>query len=579
MKIFQKIKRIPWNSIRVKVVIILIVLILPLVSLLLYNSYYSINVIQNQVAHSNKNLLALYMQQIDTSLLEIEKYLIRLSAFNDDLTIFEDFNNRDQYELAKIRLKNTISEDILNYSNLNSIFIYSMDNQDLLEIYNDQGSFTERENIRLYLEKLFEDNLNFLNKWYHEKINGNYYLFRVLKFGDAYLGAWLDVEKLEVPLNLINLGEKGRSFFVTNQGVPMIKEDILGKYDITIEFNNQNYYISGKKDKFLIVTEESENGDFSLMALIPTEKILENLPYLQNLITIVVIITILLIPLSLLLVKISVIDPLNKILKVMEKVKKDGNLYERIENTDFISDEIQIINTTFNKMMDNIQRLRIDVYEEKLAKQKFELQNLQLQVKPHFFLNTLNIIYSLSKTKNYKKIQEIIQLLVHYFRYMFRSEMNMVLLKDEIKHVQNYIKIQQIRFPDALDYKIDVPEEILEISVPPLIIQTFTENIIKHAVTLDNRIYFEIKIEKMENEDKVRIIIKDNGTGFPEDLLLKLNSEADISNAYGEHIGIYNVKQRLHLLYGDNASILFENDKCTGGAVIKIILPYMNQGG
>jgi len=155
----------------------------------------------------------------------------------------------------------------------------------------------------------------------------------------------------------------------------------------------------------------------------------------------------------------------------------------------------------------------------------------------------------------------------------------MVLLKDEVKHVENYIRIQQIRFPDSLNYKIEVCEDLLDIPVPPLIIQTFVENIIKHAVTLDDEIYFEVRIEKLEKVDKVAIIIRDNGEGFSAEQLLRLNSEENYNDDSGKHIGIYNVKQRLDLLYDGNASILFANDNNTGGAVVKMIIPIKKIGG
>ncbi|HLV08804.1 MAG TPA: histidine kinase [Halanaerobiales bacterium] len=581
MKIIKKIKDIQWNSIKIKVSLILIILILPLVSFLFYNSYYSIDVIQNQVAHSNKNLLSLYMQQVDTILEEVDKYLIRLAAFNIDFTIIQDFKNLDEYHLAITRLTNKINEDILAYSNLSSIFIYTH-NKDLIEVYNNNSSYKERWDIREYIKNLANDNLvldHLPPDWYQKKINNHYYLFRIMRFGDIYLGAWLNIEKLQVPLNLIKLGEKGASFFVTSNGIPMTKSDLIKETGIDIRFDFNDYYIAGEKNKYLIVKKESEKGDFSLMVLIPTEKILENLPYLKNITNIIIITILLLIPVSLWLLRRYIISPLGKIMRVMERVKTEGDLSERVDQKGLIIREFQIINSTFNNMMDTIQKLRIDVYEEKLAQKRFELQNLQLQVKPHFFLNTLNIIYSLSRTKKFDKIQEMIQLLVQYFRYMFKSSTDMVLLKDEVKHVENYIRIQQIRFPDSLNYKIEVCEDLLDIPVPPLIIQTFVENIIKHAVTLDDEIYFEVRIEKLEKVDKVAIIIRDNGEGFSAEQLLRLNSEENYNDDSGKHIGIYNVKQRLDLLYDGNASILFANDNNTGGAVVKMIIPIKKIGG
>ncbi len=81
----------------------------------------------------------------------------------------------------------------------------------------------------------------------------------------------------------------------------------------------------------------------------------------------------------------------------------------------------------FNAMMSEVERLRINVYEEQLNKQKEELQRLQLQVNPHFFLNTLNIIYNLAKVKNYELILDMTMSLIRIFsiyvpeQYLFRT--------------------------------------------------------------------------------------------------------------------------------------------------------------
>ncbi len=112
-----------------------------------------------------------------------------------------------------------------------------------------------------------------------------------------------------------------------------------------------------------------------------------------------------------------------------------------------------MVNHTFNGMMEQIQELRIHVYEEQLNKQKAELQHLQLQINPHFFMNSLNIIYNLALVKNYALIQEMAISLVQYFRYMFRSNLTFLPLKDELQHIRNYIRIQELRFLDSAGFR------------------------------------------------------------------------------------------------------------------------------
>src|SRR5690606_33314794 len=126
-------------------------------------------------------------------------------------------------------------------------------------------------------------------------------------------------------------------------------------------------------------------------------------------------------------------------------------------------------------MMDEIQRLRVNVYEEQLNKQREELQRLQLQVNPHFFLNSLNIVYNLAKVKNFNLIMEMTSALIQYFRFLFRSNTSFVKLKDELEHTRNYMNIQTLRFPEKLYCNVDAPIYLNDVPVPPLIIQSFVE--------------------------------------------------------------------------------------------------------
>jgi two-component system sensor histidine kinase YesM len=132
----------------------------------------------------------------------------------------------------------------------------------------------------------------------------------------------------------------------------------------------------------------------------------------------------------------------------MGKVK-GGNWSVRVE-TDKDAEEFRILGRSFNTMMTEIQTLRVNVFEEQLNKQREELQRLQMQVNPHFFLNSLNIIYNLAKVKNYSLIMEMSLSLIRYFRFLFRSNISLVKLKEELDHTRNYLGIQSMRFLDKM---------------------------------------------------------------------------------------------------------------------------------
>nr|WP_286207928.1 histidine kinase [Clostridium caldaquaticum] len=322
----------------------------------------------------------------------------------------------------------------------------------------------------------------------------------------------------------------------------------------------------------MVIGEKSSKGDFSLVAVVPNEKILEKLPLLQKIVTYIAITSVLLVPLCLLFVRKNVLIPLNKLLKAMKRIK-NGDIDTRI-NPEKTSVEFLTVNETFNKMMDEIKHLRISVYEERINKQKIELEQLKLQINPHFFMNSLNIIYNLAKMKDFKLIQEMTVCLVNYFRYIFNTNSMLVPIKDELEHIRNYLRIQEMRFPNQFTYKINVPYNLLYIFIPQLMIQTFVENTIKYAFSMESAIELLINIDLIEKEsDKyIKIIVKDTGKGFSQEILKVLNSGNMVIDDNGKHIGIWNIKRRLELLYSGGAKIKFYNAD-SQGAVVEIILP------
>ncbi|UUZ96271.1 sensor histidine kinase [Paenibacillus sp. P25] len=406
-----------------------------------------------------------------------------------------------------------------------------------------------------------------------------YYITRVIKYGNIYIGAWVNADKLMVPLNLIDFGRNGTALLATEHYEAMANRTFIRENRIDLNYTGTDYTLTGTNKQFLVSGGQSAKGHFSLVAVIPDSVILENLPFLRRIVSFISLGALVLLPFILFLLRKTVLTPINRIMTAMRRIE-DGNLDVRLTHRTSVL-EFEMMNHTFNRMISQIQELKINVLEEQLKHQKAELRHLQLQINPHFFLNSLNIIYNLAVVKNFALIQEMSLCLVQYFRFMFRSNLTFVTLKDEMEHTLNYLRIQEMRFPENLTYELSVPERLMEQAVPPLVIQTFVENTIKHAVSMDRTIRITIGVEEAQGSGLL-IRIRDTGKGFPEEVLAKLQLEMDIGGGEGRHIGIWNVQRRLRLLYRDEARIAFSNGP-DQGAVVEIFIPYADkdevQGG
>ncbi|MFD0717449.1 sensor histidine kinase [Paenibacillus sp. GCM10027626] len=570
--------RVQFQTLRFKLMIGFMALVIPLVAFMIYNNMYAIQVVRNQVAQSNKNLISLYMGQIDRSLEEVEKYLYNIAALETGLLVLELPRNpqNDRYDFERIQLFNRLTKELPNYKSMDMFFVYSPANEDLMTALASSVDHSEFEAIQNSLSTKFSQRGQEgypVKQWFAERINDQYYLARIIQYGGVYIGALGNAEKSMVPLNLLDLGNDGKAFLATDAFEPMANRAFIRDNNINLQDAGEDYNLTGKGGNFMVIGGRSTVGNFQLFAVFPDSVLLENLPFLRRIVSFISIGALVLLPLILYLFRRTVLLPIHKIITAMNKIQ-DGNLDVRIAHRPS-THEFQVMNQIFNRMISQIQELKVNVLEEQLNHQKAELRHLQLQINPHFFLNSLNIIYNLAQVQDYGLIQEMTHCLVQYFRFMFRSNLSFVRLKDEMEHTTNYLRIQEMRFPGRLTYHFNVPDELMNGLIPPLLVQTFVENTIKHAVSMDKQVHISIVAEETE-DGSLHIRIEDTGKGFPPDVLAQLQRNTNRIDGDGRHIGIWNVQQRLRLLYKERAKVAFANGD-NFGAIVDIRLPQLRE--
>jgi two-component system sensor histidine kinase YesM len=568
--------RTVFNSLHIKLVTGIVLIIAPMVSLLIYNNFYSMDVVRNQVAQSNSNMLNLYMGIIDNKLNDIDQFLLKFAAEESGLILLESSSESDvdAYNLERIWLFSKLRDNTIYYKGLDYFFIYSPVNDDLLFAPKVAGSAdSDNEPIQKAIAGLARNSENAAvpyDQWAVLPMQQQDYLLHLVKVGGLYIGAGVNASEVMGPLDLLDLGDEGRALLVDGDNAAVQDKAFINEHKIDLAFQSDAYRLTGDKQQYLVIGKTSSIGDFGLAAVVPDHTILERLPYLQRIILFMATGSILILVASIYFLRRVVLLPIRRIVTAMRKIK-EGYLEARIPDRP-TSNEFELMNKTFNSMVGELQQLKIDVYEEQLNSQRAELKQLQLQINPHFFLNSLNVVYYMAQEKKYDLIQELSLSLIRYFRFMFRSQTDYSLLRDELSLTENYLKIQGFRFPGSLSYKVSAENHLLDCIIPPLIIQSFAENTIKHAVNTDEPTTIEIDIDTIEHTggEKLHIRIRDTGCGFSEEILDKLGEGMNLTNEGGEHIGIWNVRRRLRLLYDSEAAIAFSNDQ---GAVIDMVLP------
>lgn len=229
---------------------------------------------------------------------------------------------------------------------------------------------------------------------------------------------------------------------------------------------------------------------------------------------------------------------------------------------------------TLGFFMQYARQVEIALYENELSRSRIQMDYLQLQIKPHFYLNCLNFIYQMIDLGGYEEAKRMALAASDYLRYLFQSSMDFVEIKSELAHVENYLKIQKMRYQDAFSYYIEQDEDTFSCKLPPLVIQTFVENSVRHSVDLDHSVEITILVcaEEERGKKAVHISISDTGKGFSEEVLRSLHEGGALAPEEGHRIGITNCLKRIHYFYQGREQVEFYNNPA-GGAVVDIYLP------
>ncbi|WP_100404319.1 cache domain-containing sensor histidine kinase [Bacillus solitudinis] len=249
------------------------------------------------------------------------------------------------------------------------------------------------------------------------------------------------------------------------------------------------------------------------------------------------------------------------------RLVEQGDLHERMTVTG--NAEMDLLSRVYNNMLDSINRLIREVYESKLTEKNAKIAALQSQINPHFLYNTLNVMKSISRVKGVEEVAEISESLSDLFKYSMKHATEPVLLKDELDHVKNYMKIQYHRFGDRFVLQTDIEESTLHATIPKLSIQPLIENAVNHGLG-DVKGGGVISLKTYQVGDKLVIEVKDNGKGMVEETLEHIRKKVSLSvvmTSEENGIGLMNIEQRVQLLYGDSNGLQFTSEVGEGTCV------------
>lgn len=258
---------------------------------------------------------------------------------------------------------------------------------------------------------------------------------------------------------------------------------------------------------------------------------------------------------------------------LIEKIQRFGNGetpdYDRktyhYENR---KDEIGQLHRSFDEMTHSVKVLRDENYDKQILLRDSTIKMLQQQINPHFLYNTLDTINWMAQKYGADDISMMVRSLGNLFRASIAGQKDIIPLSDELEVLNNYIRIQEMRFKDRLHFELEIPENISHIFVPKLCIQPLVENALKHAME-DTDEMCSIYVTIRDKEQDYEIKVSNTGSSFDPDLISKLESREILPQGSG--VGLVNINSRLKLLYGNKYGLNFYNNN--GMAVVTLSIP------
>ena len=224
-------------------------------------------------------------------------------------------------------------------------------------------------------------------------------------------------------------------------------------------------------------------------------------------------------------------------------------------------EEITTLSKKLEKMRVHINQLLKQIKEEQDAKQRMEIALLQEQINPHFLYNTLYSISQLCGLKKTEKASEMLIALAAFYRIGLSKGKTIITVKEELKHVKNYLFIQHFRYSDLFDYTIDCDEEILDCLIPKMSLQPLVENAIYHGIKMKHEFGNICILGGTYDGENAYLEVHDDGPGIGTEQLEEIRSYLKDGKP-GEKtssFGMKNVNARLKLEFGYESGVEIES--------------------
>lgn len=540
--------------IKYRIVIAMVLLLVPVSAVFAGMAGTATKKIESQVAAANQSGLQLYHNIFQNELLSTENFMNRLVYTSGDFHDFSQLSSRNQVVRGVIALADVLDRELSGNPDVAAYVIYHSPTGQLKSQFNSIAGYTDaRAEIEaLALDKIAEGDTAL--GWYFAKGQSRTFLCRMMEHRGSYVLAFLDLDQAVKNYALL-YGQEGELIFYNSGGV-LANERFVRQTGVQPDYSREDdYYFAGSGQRYMLVWQQLAN--MKMAAAVPYDRdggfirMLYMSPYIYCLAAVLALTA------AIVYLRRTLFLPLEDLVGTMEKIQ-EGDLSARLKSQG--GAEFTRVQSTFNTMVDELSRLRIQSYEQQLEIARGKLNFLRMQIRPHFYLNCLKSIFGLAQSGSMEAIQQAVLYLSSHLRYVFDVRNEAIPLEKELEMCENYINLQRECQCGRPEITITADSAAARVPVPTVSLLTIVENCVKHGMAQDGTLNIQItaKVLHIDAQQLVDIIVRDNGPGFDTGALEILGGDDESLRKLGG-IGIGNIIERFKLMYGERCSVRFYN--------------------
>lgn len=436
-------------------------------------------------------------------------------------------NNVSAMEAREILYKNNTAW-MTSLPFVESLYLFDLDGQS----YGIDKKYYKTSSLKRIQDAVWYKDVMEKEGYYILRYNGDYFLKKQEDNNSvSFLRVVNDINTFE-PLGIlmININEQAfrdcykelekdteLSFFITDHKGRVISSNSTLKYRDVKKSIAEDSVFRQEHVSYVSAAASIEDLGWKITAIIPVGEITITSKFIRSYFVLIVLFIFSVFLFSFYLIFAYITYPIEKMAKTMND--QTGNLHKMEMKVP--KGELTILKDTYNQMVERNSYLIQKIHEEQKFKRKAELRVLQEQIKPHFLYNTINAMQYLAATNQNEALYDALEAFGAFYRMSLSKGQEVIRIRDEIEIVDDYIKLQKLRYGEEIQCEINVEENVKNVRILKLILQPLVENSIYHGIKPKME-PGTIAVDISEQGRYLVLSVADNGLGMKEDELNRI---------------------------------------------------------